>query len=58
MTTIENSSQIKLSETSGIYLLEMTATENNGFNHFKTNFGIYLLEMTTIENYKLQLTII
>ena len=34
----------------GIYLLEMTTTENPESYLFFVLFGIYLLEMTTTEN--------
>ena len=40
-----------LYSVSGIYLLEMTATENDDFSLKQYMLGIDLLEMTTIENY-------
>ena len=50
MITIENASTESNSKCLGIYLLEMTTTENVKADGFDYVDDIYLLEMTTIEN--------
>ena len=50
MTTNENKCVSILSLRSGIYLFEMTTTENAVFYWYVPDIGIDLLEMKPIEN--------
>ena len=50
MTTNENKYVSILSLRSGIYLFEMTTTENAVFYWYVPDIGIDLLEMKPIEN--------